>query len=137
MVLAELEKLQSAPLLQFPRRLPEVEWLAEHRRLELACRPGVDAAVRMFARNGRWPALAGNEAYFLQQRLAWGMMIAGVLASPDSTGDRSVFPPPPPAFDLGEQLEWLLLAAWHDRGVEYWMSHQAILVKQHHATKGR
>jgi hypothetical protein len=83
----------------------------------------IDAAVRAFARQQRWPKLSPAESYYLKERIDSALVVAHALATEDRTKSSprpSVFPNPPLDFSLDSQIEWLLIDVWNNKGRSYW-----------------
>ena len=121
----ETARFENSPVPAF-RPCDDVPTLiAEHQREELAIRPEIDAIVRTFARNHRWPdILSVNEQYFIGQRLIIGFIICGYLATPNAGGHDPVFPQAPESFADEDQIEWLLISGWSSVGWRFWLNHQ-------------
>ena len=135
LIAAENERFGDAPLPSLRPCTHPKELLDEHKRAEAELRPSVDAAVRLFARERRWPSLSGNERYFIQQRLAVAFFIAGFLATPDKSGKNPILPEPPDSFADDDQIEWILISGWHTAGCRMWFGHQRIRIGMLHGQK--
>ncbi|MBI3416056.1 MAG: hypothetical protein HY043_12220 [Verrucomicrobia bacterium] len=101
---------------------PESQLRTVFEQVELSQRDGVDAAIRVFSRTGKWPTnLSSPEKYFLSRRIEFAIWVALALVAPDESGERSIVPNPPSSFDREEQVEWLLIWAWRVPGIKFWL----------------
>lgn len=96
--------------------------LQQSRVREQHTRPVVDAAVRLFIKDGAWPSLSHDERYFLQKRLYYGWLLMDNFSSDDSV-PKGVSPKTSPA-GLSDILEWLLIDLWRSLGLPLWLEAQ-------------
>ena len=116
-------------LAQAPDELPSPHPLHERMtREELVARElykgeDVDAAVHSFSTSGAWPLLNGEEAYLIEERIKYALIVAKSMAVADPHGGEegaAMFPEPPEDFSIEFQLQWLLGAAWNAVGRTIW-----------------
>ena len=92
-----------------------------HRHLELESRTRgrIDEFIHQLSR-GEKVETTSDEAYFLTQRLRFGLAIAQALATP--SGGRTPFVPVPMQVDREFILTWLLIDVWRSTTSNIWVA---------------
>ena len=118
LMLIERFEPQQKGLPAVPLDTPEAMF---HSHLELETRTSgrIDELIHQLSR-GEKTETTSDEAYFLTQRLRFGLAIAQALATP--SGGRAPFVPVPMRVDRESILTWLLIDVWRSTTSNIWVA---------------
>jgi hypothetical protein len=104
-----------------------VEYMEKLTALEMASRTDLDASVRYFSRQRKWPDFSNkNEFFFLRQRAVVAMIVVRYLSLDGKTDSNQPLPVPPESFSDEDQIELLLIHGWYCVGCKFWLEQQRI-----------
>jgi hypothetical protein len=105
----------------------KAEYLSQLQMIEMASRRRVEASVKLFAKNRKWPKIEDDEWYFLNQRAVVGMIVLDYLCAGATPSSSPLLPEPPASFSDGDQIELLLIHGWNSVGHRFWIQHQNLV----------
>ena len=87
----------------------------------------MEASVKLYSRNRKWPKIEDDEWYFINQRAVIGMIVLEYLCAGPTASSSPLLPEPPASFSDEDQIELLLIHGWNSVGHRYWIQQQNLV----------